>query len=77
MEDDRWREQEAERILDTLSRNDFDAAVDALRRLMALRQLTPERMHTLRLLQDKPLSFDARVHARGIKVEIAPGPPAE
>ena len=58
MEGDRWRDQQAERILDTLSRNDFDAAVDALRRLMALQQLTPERMHTLRLLQDDPLSFE-------------------
>jgi hypothetical protein len=72
-----WRHCEAERILDRLPRNDFAAAVDALRRLMALRELTPERMHTLRLLQDKPLSFDGRVLALGIKIELAPGPPAE
>lgn len=77
MGSDLWRDQQAERILDALPRNDFDAAVDALRRLMALHRLTPERMHALRLLQDEPLSFDGRVHALGIRVVLAPGPPAE
>jgi len=72
-----WRHYEAERILNRVPWNDFAAAVDALRRLMALRELTPERMHALRLMQDKPLSFDGRVLALGIKIELAPGPPAE
>lgn len=70
-------EQEAERLVTRLPRNDLTAALDVLKKLLEMKRLTRERMHALRLLQDDPSSLDAKVYSLGIKVEFAPGPSAE